>query len=168
MKLRIPETTIRLWFRVSLIFKAALSALEIMGGILALLVSQAFLLDIVTMITQDEILEDPQDLIAGYLLKSVNHLSIGSQRFVALYLLIHGLIKGYLIVGLLRERLWYYPTAMIAFTVFVAYQLYRYQFTHSLWLLMITVVDVLVILLTWHEFQYLRRRVKVPRQTRPQ
>ena len=166
--LRIPESTIRLWFRISLIFKAALSALEIVGGVLAFFVSQASVLSIVTMITQDEIAEDPQDLIAGYLLKSVNHLSMGSQHFVALYLLIHGLIKGYLIVGLLREHLWYYPAAMIAFTVFVAYQLYRYQFTHSPWLLMITVVDVLVILLTWHEFQYLRRRVKLPRKKRLQ
>ncbi len=60
-------------------------------------------------------------------------------------------------MGLLREKLWYYPIAIIAFRLFIAYQLYRFSFTYSLFLLFITTIDAVVILLTWHEFQYLRR-----------
>ena len=48
---------------------------------------------------------------------------------------------------------------MLVFGLFIIYQLYRYQFTHSLWLLLITLVDALVIALTWHEWKYLRRRI---------
>jgi len=43
------------------------------------------------------------------------------------------------------------------------YQLYRFSFTQSVCLLLITLVDVIVIALTWHEYKYLRgllRRLK--------
>ncbi len=63
----------------------------------------------------------------------------------------------WLIIGLLREKLWYYPIAIIIFGLFTVYQLYRFSFTHSVWLLLITAVDVIVIGLTWHEYRYLRR-----------
>jgi uncharacterized membrane protein len=36
-------------------------------------------------------------------------------------------------------------------------QLYRYVFTHSPWLLVLTALDLVVILLTWHEYRLLRR-----------
>ena len=48
---------------------------------------------------------------------------------------------------------------MAIFGLFIVYQLYRLSLTHSLWLLVITAVDVLVIGLTWHEYRYLRARV---------
>jgi uncharacterized membrane protein len=72
----------------------------------------------------------------------------------------HGIVKTYLIVGLLRDRLWYYPGAIIVFILFVAYQVFRFQITHSVWLLAITVLDIVVIGLTWHEYRYLRSRSK--------
>lgn len=88
----------------------------------------------------------------------MQNLSVSAQDFAALYLLAHGVTKLWLIIGLLRQRLWYYPTALIVFSLFIAYQLYRYSFSHSIWLLLITVLDVVIIGLTWHEWRYLRRR----------
>jgi uncharacterized membrane protein len=82
---------------------------------------------------------------------------IGTQVFVALYLLSHGSIKLWLIIALLREKLWYYPTAIVIFGLFIVYQLYRFSFTHSVWLLLVTAVDIIVIALTWHEYKYLHR-----------
>ncbi len=87
---------------------------------------------------------------------------LGTQRFLALYLLGHGVVKLWLIVGLLRERLWYYPVALVVFALFIVYQLYRFSFTHSVWLLLISVVDVVVIGLTWHEYRYLHRSKAQP------
>jgi uncharacterized membrane protein len=65
-------------------------------------------------------------------------------------------IKTVLIVGLLREKLGYYPAAIAVFVLFVMYQIYRYTFTHSIWLLLITLLDIVVIWLTWHEYRYMR------------
>ena len=123
-------------------------------------VTKDFLLKTVSVLTQEELAEDPRDLIANYLLHSAQNLSIGTQLFVALYLLGHGSIKLWLIIGLLRQKLWYYPTAILVFGLFIVYQLYRFNFTHSVWLLLITLVDVIVIALTWHEYKYLRRLLR--------
>lgn len=151
------EKNIHLAFEISLLLKGLLALGQIVGGIIASFVTRDFLLKTVSVLTQEELGEDPRDLIANYLLHSAQNLSISTQVFVALYLLIHGTIKLWLIIGLLRQKLWYYPTAIVVFGLFIVYQLYRFSFTHSVWLLLITVVDVIVIALTWHEYKYLRR-----------
>ena len=46
-------------------FEYAFSLLEIVGGILAYFVSQKYLLRLVTMVTQEELTEDPQDIGEG-------------------------------------------------------------------------------------------------------
>jgi uncharacterized membrane protein len=151
------EAVIRATFRVSLVFKGVLSLLEIAAGTLALFVSTSEFVRLVVALTQEELSEDPHDFVATHLLAAASRLSIGSQHFAAFYLLSHGAVKTFLVAGLLRERLWYYPVAIAAFGAFVAYQLVRFRSTHSLWLLVLTVVDVVVIVLTWHEYRYLRR-----------
>ena len=72
-------------------------------------------------------------------------LSIGTKHFVAFYLLSHGAVKLWVIIGLMRERLWYYPVALVIFTLFIVYQIHRYTLTHSVSLLLITVIDLVVI-----------------------
>ena len=87
---------------------------------------------------------------------------MSTRNFTTVYLLSHGVIKLWLIIGLLRAKLSYYPVAIGVFGLFIIYQLYRFSATHSLWLLLITAVDVVVIGLTWHEYQYLRRSHPMP------
>lgn len=150
------EKNIHLIFEVSLWLKGLFALSEIIAGIAGYFVSQQFLLSIVLWVTKEEFAEDPHDLVANFLLRAVENLSVNTQKFVAVYLLAHGVIKLWLIVGLLRRELWYYPVAITVFALFIVYQLYRYTFTHSIWLLAITVLDILVIALTWHEYRYLR------------
>lgn len=151
------ERYIRIVFRVSLWFKAVFAATEIVGGIIAFFISRQFLVQVANAITQGELNEDPTDLVANYLRHAVHHFSVSTRHFTAIYLLAHGVIKLWLVVGLLRLRLWYYPTALVVFSLFVIYQLYRYSHTHSPALLFVTAVDLVVIGLTWHEYRYLRR-----------
>ncbi|WP_175690629.1 DUF2127 domain-containing protein [Burkholderia anthina] len=68
--------------------------------------------------------------------------------------------KLWLIIGLLRRRLWDYPTSIGIFSVFIAYQLYRFSFTHAGSLLLITMLDVAIIVLTLHEYRFLRKDQK--------
>jgi len=151
------EKNIHLVFEVSLILKGLFAALEIIGGIFAYFVSQQFLLSVVSLITQDELAEEPRDFIANYLVHTAQNLSISTQHFTAFYLLSHGVIKLFVIIGLLRQQLWYYPAALVVFGLFIVYQLYRFSFTHSPWLLILTVLDIIVMWLTWHEYKHLRR-----------
>jgi uncharacterized membrane protein len=86
-----------LLFRVSVSLKGLHAALEIVGGIALLVVSPAFILRAIEFLTQDEIAEDPRDLIANYLLDAASHLSLSSQHFAAYYLLSHGVTKAFLV-----------------------------------------------------------------------
>ncbi len=151
------QQNLHLIFTISLILKGAFALFEALGGVLAYFVSQLSLLNFVNTITGGELAEDPQDIIANFLRQSAQLLSVSSQRFIAFYLLSHGVIKLLLIIGLLSRKLWCYPSAIFVFGVFIVYQLYRFSYTHSTWLLLITILDAVVIWLTWHEWKFLRR-----------
>ena len=79
--------------------------------------------------------------------------SVATQHFYAFYLLSHGVVKLLLVAGLLRDKLWAYPASPVAMTLFIAYQLYRYSYTHGIGLLALTVFDLVVIWLVWHEWR---------------
>jgi len=149
------EKKLHLVFETSLWLKAVFALSEIVAGVAAFVVPQRLLLTFVLWVTRDEFAEDPRDLVANLLLHSVQHLSVGTQEFAGVYLLAHGVIKLWLIVGLLRRRFWYYPVSMAVFGLFIVYQCYRFSFTHSIWLLLITALDVVVLALTWHECRFL-------------
>ncbi|AIO71778.1 MULTISPECIES: DUF2127 domain-containing protein [Burkholderiaceae] len=151
---------LHLVFELSLWFKAIFALSEIAAGVVTYFVPQRLFLTFVRLVTQDEFAEDPHDLVANFLLHTVQHLSVDTQKFAAIYLLGHGVIKLWLIIGLLCERLWYFPISMIVFGLFIGYQVYRFTFTHSVWLLLVTALDIVVIALTWHEYRYLRNGQK--------
>ena len=109
--------------------------------------------------TQEELTEDPRDLIATHLLGAAQHLSGATASFYAAYLISHGLIKAVLVVGLLREQLVAYPLSLIALGGFIVYQLYRYSYTHAFGLLLLTGFDVVVVVLVWHEWRLLRKHL---------
>ena len=151
------EKSLHRAFEIGLILKGLFAVLEIIGGIAAYFVTQNFLLTLVLTITQHELGQDPEDLVANALLQAAQDFSISTQRFTAFYLLSHGVIKTFVIAGLLREKLWYYPLAIFVFSLFVVYQVYRFSLTHSIWLAAITLLDVIVIWLTWHEYRFMRQ-----------
>jgi uncharacterized membrane protein len=151
------EKNVRRAFEVSLVLKGILAILEILGGVLVYFVTQEFLLKLILAFTKQEFIEDPDDTLARYLIQFAQDFSVNSRLFVSFYLLSHGIVKLFLIVGLMRRKLSYYPAAILVFTLFIVYQLYRFSFTHSIWLLLITLLDAVVIWLTWHEYKLIRR-----------
>ena len=141
------------FFVITLILKGTNALLEITGGLLTLFISPRLLQSAVFRLTRAELVEDPRDFMANWLTATAAHFSAHAQVFVAWYLLGHGVIKLFLVIQLLRRKLWAYPLALAAFTLFIMYQLYRYALTHSPWLLLITVFDLVVLWLTWQEYR---------------
>ena len=152
------EKYLHLFFVWSLIFKGLFAAAEIAAGVAAFMVSQAIVLRIARTITAEELSEDPGDPVANYLLSAAGHFSGSAAHFIAAYLASHGAVKLALIVALLQKRLWAYPVAIAVFGAFIMYQVYRYTVTHSLSLMLLTIVDLVVIILTWHEYRYIGAR----------
>jgi len=150
------DRIVHVLFDITVISKGFDGALEIVGGALLLFISPMKIHSIVRVLTQHELSEDSHDLVATYLLNSTQHLSGDAEVFASLYLLWHGVIKVALVTALLLKQRWAYPAAILAFLLFLVYQLYRYSHTHSPELLALSVVDVLVIALTWLEYKRLR------------
>ena len=111
-------------YRFGVYFKGLDGLLEIGGGVALLCVPNPSLRRLVGLVTQEELVEDPDDFIATHLVTVAQHFSIHTQHFAGIYLLGHGLIKVCLVVGLLRKVTWSYPTALITLMLFIAYQVY--------------------------------------------
>jgi uncharacterized membrane protein len=144
-------------FQISIILKGAHALIESAGGIALYLISTDSILALVNRITQEELLEDPHDFLATRLLHMAQDFSVANKSFYAFYLLSHGLVKLWLVVGLLRNRLWSYPASLVVMTAFIVYQLYRFSYTYSVGLILLTIFDVFVIVLIWHEWRLIRQ-----------
>jgi uncharacterized membrane protein len=150
------ERLIHVLFDVGALAKGIDGVLEIIGGALLFLVEPSQLHHVARILLQHELSEDPNDLVATYLLHTSRHLSASTTTFAAAYLLWHGVVKVGLVAGLLLRQRWAYPTAIAAFLLFLAYQLYRYTHTGSPELLVLSVFDVFIVVLTWLEYARLR------------
>ena len=144
-------------FLTSVWFKGFDGLLELIGGVGLFSVSPDFILRMVRVFTQDELAEDPRDLVANVLRHLASQLSISGEHFVAMYLLIHGVVKIALVWALLDRILIAYPISIAVFGLFIVYQLYRYSIAPGFGLLLLTAVDLVVIGLIYLEYRALRR-----------
>jgi uncharacterized membrane protein len=128
------------------------------AGLLCVFIAPSVLNAFVVSLTAPELAGDPDDWIATTVSRAVQQLSPDTTLFTAAYLVIHGLIKLCLVGGILQRRLWAYPAALWFLTGFIVYQCYRYTHTHSVALVLLTGFDVIVALLTWHEYQSRKQR----------
>jgi uncharacterized membrane protein len=145
-------------FEVGILLKGINGVLETIGGILLLFIHPQTINHMVATITENELSQDPHDLIANFLVKSAHDLSVGGQIFGALFLLSHGIIKLFLIIALYKRKLWAYPLAMIIFGLFIVYQMYRYFLSPSYWMIILSILDVFIIVLTYLEYKNLKSR----------
>ena len=141
-----------------MLLKGAHALIECLGGLLLFFVSTQAITGLVKALTQNELNEDPGDLVVTTLRDLAGNLSVSTERFYAWYLLSHGVIKLLLVIGLLRNQLWAYPASLVALVLFMAYQLYRFSFTHGIGLIVLTVFDLAVVVLIWHEYRIVRSR----------
>jgi uncharacterized membrane protein len=144
-------------FIAGILLKGVDAVLETAGGVSLFLISPPSLSKWMLLLIRHELSEDPGDFIAGHLAHWAHGWSAGSQFFTAFYLLSHGVVKLFIVVVLLKEKIWAYHTGIIFFFLFIVYQVYRYSFTHSPWLIVLTVFDIAVIYLTWEEYRRVKR-----------
>jgi uncharacterized membrane protein len=140
-------------FLVSVWSKGIAGLVETIGGLLLLVIPQARLNALVIFLTAPELAEDPTDRVANFLQHMVRDLGADTKLFISAYLVVHGVIKVFLVAGLLRRQLWSYPVSLWFLAGFIAYQTYRFFLNHSLWMILLTVVDLIVAFLIWREYQ---------------
>ena len=153
------EKTIHRIFDISVALKGAHAIIEIVGGLLLYLVSTDRIVGWINDFSQEQLVEDPKDFIATHLLTFAEGFSVEQHDFYAFYLLSHGLVKIVIVAGLLREKLWAYPASFVVFGTFIAYQLYRYSYTHDLSLILLSIFDLFVIALAVHEYRLVKHHL---------
>lgn len=141
-------------FEVGVVLKGANALLEIVLGALLLFVNVG---DIVRAFAQNALVEDPDNFLANHVYGYVSHFSPQAELYSALYLLSHGIIKVFLVVGLLRRKLWAYPASIAVLGLFVAYQSIKFLATHSIPLALLTVFDLTLMWLVYHEYRRMRK-----------
>ena len=159
MKFKANEKYIHRIFIFGILLKAFDGLLEILTGIALLF--KGVLSKLAEAGIQSELIEDPHDFIATHLQHLLPSIVANSNFFAMVYLFCDGGVKIFLIIGLLYNKLWVYPTTLWVFTFFILYQLYRYSFTHSVFLIFLTLLDLIVIVLIWHEYQFIKNKISL-------
>ena len=143
------------FFELGIIIKGVDGGLELVGGLLLVFLPPAAINRVVFFFVEGELKEDPTDLVANLLLHTTRS-AIEVRVSASAFLIVHGIVKLALVRGLATNRLWSYPAAILVFAGFTIYQLYQLSQQYSLFLEVVTVLDVIVILLVIAEYRHTR------------
>lgn len=146
-------------FEIGIILKGIDGVLEVIGGILLMFLNPLRLNKLTVILTQHELSEDPRDVIANYMIKISSNFSISTQYFGVFYLISHGVVKFILVMLLRKKKLWAYPLTIVSLVLFIIYQIYRYTIDHSIGLLILTIFDIIMIVLTFIEYKSMKNNI---------
>jgi len=144
-------------FEIGILLKGLDGLLEIIGAILLKFFNPERLNKLTVLLTQHELSEDPNDVISNLIIELSSNFSIDMQNFGIFYLFSHGIIKLILVTLLWKRKIWAYPLTVVFLALFIIYQVYRYNLSHSIFLLVLTVFDIIMIFLTFMEYKRIKK-----------
>lgn len=133
------------FFEFTLIIKAIDGVLELTTSIVLFFFGANIINNIIPLLVQEELAADPNDAFSNWLLNITQNMLPSTQAFIVAFLALHGLIKIGLVIALSSRNHRAYQIGEIFLLIFVFYQLYRFSHTHSLILLIITIIDVAIL-----------------------
>ena len=154
------EILIHKIFQIGIFLKAFNGLLEITAGLMILFTGKA--VSFLALLVDNELIEDPNDYIASHIQPVVVFLAGNLKAYAVIYLVGHGLINIFLFIGILKNKLWAYKASIVFMSLFIVYQIYKIIISHSIWLLGLTILDLVMIWLIWHEYNYLKKHHRLP------
>jgi len=149
------KTLLHWLFRIGIVFKGLDGLTELVGGFLFVFFSSDAMSDFVDRNTRGVLQWDPDNLLAHSLRHSFDQMSSGGKIFVAIYLLGHGAIKVLMVAGLLRDKRWVFPVALVVLLGFIGFQIYHLCGHFSIGLVVFTLLDAVIAALVWIEYRSL-------------
>jgi uncharacterized membrane protein len=140
-------------FLAGITIKGINGILELLAGLAIFFVKPEIILAIVQKLFESELIHEPNDFAVTYMLHASQSLTVATLLFVSAYLIIHGSVKIVLVSLLWLKKLWAYPLAGVILSIFVIYQVVRFFHTHSIILLLFTLVDVIILSLLGFEYR---------------
>jgi len=157
MKKLLAERTYHDFFEIGVILKGVITVVELAVGLLFYCASTQTLNNIFYFFMGGEAAEQPRDFVWSYVIQQFQGIVGPNQSFWAFILVSHGIVKIFMVWGLLKHKLWAYPASAAVFALFVLYQIYSLFFIPSLILGVLTVFDIVLIILILHEYRHKKR-----------
>ena len=154
---RFRKTLLHWLFQIGIVFKGLDGLAELVGGFLFVFFSRDAMSDFVERNTRPVLQWDPDNLIAHSLRHAFDQMSAGGKVFVAIYLLGHGAIKVLMVAGLLRDKRWVFPVAIVVLLGFIGFQIYHLCGHYSIGLVVFTLLDAVIVALVWIEYRSLEK-----------
>lgn len=161
-KIDSADEAVHAGFDFMLVVKTLFAIGEVACGITLIFITPDLIQHIVGFFIGGQTISDSSDPLLAHLVTWVSTISPDTERFGTIYLISHGVTKLIVLALLWRRKLWSYPLSVVLFTAFIAYQLQRFTFTHSPMLIVLTVLDVVMIVLTILEYRRLKRATIPP------
>lgn len=139
-------------FWVSVVLKGLISVAEVAGGIVILFIPTDILTALAQSFFDTGILGDPNGFLAMRFMQTLGEFTSATQTFVAIYLLVRGLIKSLVLGAVISNKLWAYPASLMVLGALVAFQAYQILSTHSLVVTCITIFDLVVMYFVYCEY----------------
>ncbi len=147
-------------FEIGVFIKSLTGLVEVISGILLVSIRASTLHNILIRLSRGELTEDPQDFFFSYANQFLSHLTAATKDFAGFYILAHGLINLFLVLGLLKEKAWAYLVAIGVLSSFMLYQIFTIALRPSIFLEVLTAFDVFFVFLIWHEYKHLSGKLK--------
>ena len=138
-------------FNLAVLLKAIDGALEVAGGYF-LIFRPGFVGPAAVEWATTLLMHDPASRLGRMISRWGDGLTLDTEHFASTYLIAHGAAKLFIAWGLMREKMWAFPTALIVFGLLIVYQFHRFTITHSTTLAMLIALDVAVCYLIWREY----------------
>jgi uncharacterized membrane protein len=154
------EKTIYELFRVSIWLKALGSMGEMLAGISIAFIPSTFVLHTALLFAQGDIDGDSDDFLAHGLVSAAHSFVRSNNLLIGVYLFIRGLVQFLLVLALFKNKVWAYPLLLLVLLILVITQGYAIYVSHSIVASVITVIDLITMVLVWHEYGIVRRVVR--------
>jgi uncharacterized membrane protein len=136
-------------FQAGIAIKGFDGLLECIGGVLIWFIKPSAMNEFFRFIVLLDLPGKYDEKLITHLFHWTQSLANGGREFASVYLITHGLSKALLVAGLWMNKLWAYPLTMVVFAIFTH--------THSIFLVLLTIFDLILIYLTWREYQQKKR-----------
>jgi uncharacterized membrane protein len=144
-------------FRGAVLVKGINGLIEILSSLFVFFFGSRAVVSLIEKVFSHELSHDPNDFILNLSINLFAGVGVGTQKFIAVYLGIHGLLNMLLFAAVWRRKISFYPFVIAIMLVFILYQIVRFSRTYSYVLFFLTLVDMAIVYFVADE--YLKKRL---------
>jgi len=144
-------------YLLSLWVKVVFAVVELTCGLAVYFVTVPQVRKLTSWILHLRIFADGHDRRTVIAQQVLGNLPMSAKTFLAVYLVLHGMLKIGLVAGLLSGKRWAYPLGLFGLGAFVLYQFYHYARHGNSIILVLAAFDIFIMWMVWKEW---REKVK--------